>query len=591
MSEIQNDTSQSRSQDFMADVKNPMTEVYRSVSKQPYVSPTPGELPLIAIGHNPFPQDGDSLANAKAHGYNNLDTLDSVFLEKMKSVGFNAVQAIVGDDRNMKDSVDACNESGIKQIARMSEIRSPAINCTNGVIRVEDNDPKNEKGESYRHLNSTDDSGRLDDDVIAEDKKKTRRAHDIATTWQRNVEQLKDEEGCGGYQLCDEPSLRHFRWYAKFKDMMLEEHIDLPRSQQDQWGRQVLVNLLPLYANYISNSPSGMVGCEKGRYLSSDTSKGLLTVKGHTDAGYSTYLDEFENIFKPGVWCFDDYYLEEKLALTPTLRSNYFASLDAIRKQSLKSDRPFWATVRCKYHINSSCEYDPYFIPEEFAQLMGITMGIESRCALAGGAKGLMFWSVTRDEAENNDMNWAPIGFDFQHNMGSAIDPKAALVETPLYEYLVNILGELNDLGPLFMTSTVKATCVTRPMGEGFLHPEVLPVATTEEKELYRSRIASLWYGQRIVSIGTTGCFYVARHKTPSGGFLVCVNLDTKDSAEVVVRCYESRIKELTRCKYINPAVLDLSGMIEPQLVQDWDTSLTARRVGPGEWCIFQWKD
>ena len=141
------------------------------------------------------------------------------------------------------------------------------------------------------------------------------------------------------------------------------------------------------------------------------------------------------------------------------------------------------------------------------------------------------------------------------------------------------------------MTSTVKATCVTRPMGEGFLHPEVLPVATTEEKELYRSRIASLWYGQRIVSIGTTGCFYVARHKTPSGGFLVCVNLDTKDSAEVVVRCYESRIKELTRCKYINPAVLDLSGMIEPQLVQDWDTSLTARRVGPGEWCIFQWKD
>ncbi|MBD5227156.1 MAG: hypothetical protein HDR95_02940, partial [Bacteroides sp.] len=50
MSEIQNDTSQSRSQDFMADVKNPMTEVYRSVSKQPYVSPTPGELPLIAIG-------------------------------------------------------------------------------------------------------------------------------------------------------------------------------------------------------------------------------------------------------------------------------------------------------------------------------------------------------------------------------------------------------------------------------------------------------------------------------------------------------------------------------------------------------------
>lgn len=578
MSEIQNDTSQSRSQDFMADVKNPMTEVYRSVSKQPYVSPTPGELPLIAIGKNKFSQDGSA-----PDGTNNLDT---VFLGKIKSVGFNAVQAEIGVRNNMENSVSACNGIGIKQLARISQLENFIAPCSEYDPDSGDGDPKVGEGEAFRHLNMTtkdlDELHKIWVPVIDNGY----RAHDISRNWLNRIGILRDEEGCGGYQLCDEPHMRFIPWYAKFKDMMLEEHDGIDRISQDLWGRTVFLNLLPLYA-----TTTQLSGCDCSRYLSSEQAKGIFSLKDKSVDPYQVYLNEFENIFHPGVWCFDAYYLKGDLELTPTLRSNYFASLDAIRRQSLKSDRPFWATVRCKYHINSSCEYDPYFIPEEFAQLMGITMGIESRCALAGGAKGLMFWSVTRDEAENSDMNWAPIGFDFQRNMGSAIDPKAALVETPLYEYLVNILGELNDLGPLFMTSTVKATCVMRPMGEGFLHPEVLPVATTVEKELYKSRIASLWYGQRIVSIGTTGCFYVARHKTPSGGFLVCVNLDTKDSAEVVVRCYESRIKELTRCKYINPAVLDLSGMIEPQLVQDWDTSLTARRVGPGEWCIFQWKD
>ena len=574
MSEIQNDTSQSRSQDFMADVKNPMTEVYRSVSKQPYVSPTPGELPLIAIGKNKFSQDGNTPMTT--------DTLDTVFLEKIKSVGFNAVQAIIGNTDNMDTSIKTCNESGIKQIARISELKNQQCICSNDKITDADNDPKNIKGESYRHLNSTDESGKLDDDVIAEKASEgeevERRAHVIGNAWLNNVKRIKDEEGCGGYQLCDEPSLRHFPWYAKFKDMMLEEHIDLPRSQQDQWGRQVFLNLLPLTSNYLLTSPAGMVGCEKGRYLSSDTTKGLLTVKGHTDAGYSTYLDEFENIFNPGVWCFDNYYLCDKMwSSDMALEPRYFASLDAIRKKSLKTDRPFWATIRCKYHRPEGYENDPFTIWDGAAYILGHVMNLETHCALAGGAKGLMFWSVTRDEPNEGTKNWAPIGFDLLGNAGSKDDPKAAMVETALFEYLEATVEDAKKYGDIFLNSTVRATCVTEPLENGFKHGEAQSIPT------------SIYSPTRIYAIGTTSSFYIARHETPSGGFLVCVNLDMYNPQRLIIKYNDSKnIEEITGCQKANTSGLDLSKM-ETGLVAPMDSALTARLVQPGGWCIFKW--
>ena len=574
MSEIQNDTSQSRSQDFMADVKNPMTEVYRSVSKQPYVSPTPGELPLIAIGKNKFSQDGNTPVTT--------DTLDTVFLEKIKSVGFNAVQAIIGNTDNMDTSIKTCNEWGIKQIARISELKNQQCICSNDKITDADNDPKNIKGESYRHLNSTDESGKLDDDVIAEKasegEKVERRAHVIGNAWLNNVKRIKDEEGCGGYQLCDEPSLRHFPWYAKFKDMMLEEHIDLPRSQQDQWGRQVFLNLLPLTSNYLLTSPAGMVGCEKGRYLSSDTTKGLLTVKGHTDAGYSTYLDEFENIFNPGVWCFDNYYLGDQMwSSDMALEPRYFASLDAIRKKSLKTDRPFWATIRCKYHRPEGYENDPFTIWDGAAYILGHVMNLETHCALAGGAKGLMFWSVTRDEPNEGTKNWAPIGFDLLGNAGSKDDPKAAMVETALFKYLEATVEDAKKYGDIFLNSTVRATCVTEPLENGFKHGEAQSIPT------------SIYSHTRIYAIGTTSSFYIARHETPSGGFLVCVNLDMYNPQRLIIKYNDSKnIEEITGCQKANTSGLDLSKM-ETGLVAPMDAALTARLVQPGGWCIFKW--
>ena len=508
------------------DPKNRISGMYISAHRLPYVSPTPGELPLIAIGVNKNKKDKES---------DTVPVYTAAYLKKIKDCGFNAVQAQIGKLLDVEKGIKACSEAGIKQVVRRDDLTSLTIECPEVI---------DEKSERENHILKTDEETKIakndNGDIAAyrvgqwvkttqnhkeEDDKVPPSSNEGGEVTEK--EYLSNMEGCGCYQLGDEPIMRMFPWFAKIKDRILES---------DNWKRMSFLNLLPRHAE-ANDGGAGtgiMAGCIQRRYIDSDEKLSTLPVYNATQRGraYQIYLDEFERIFHPSVWCYDSYFIGDRYPSVeaPRFQDQYFADLEAVRRQALKTGRPFWSTVRALYRKSKRWTGADHEIPENYAEYLGRTMSIEAYCAMAYGAKGLMFWAMMarpNEKDSDNNYQWAPLCYDPDKKSTGSEDGQIDAVETRLYPKVKEVVAEVKRYERLFLTSRVEET--------GHIHHEYFGYSGLQD-------VSSFGF---LEDIETNGPFCLGHHITLGGEFIVMVHTDPLRECLLTVET-EDIIKELT---------------------------------------------
>lgn len=500
------------------DPKNRISGMYISAHRLPYVSPTPGELPLIAIGVNENKKDKES---------DTVPVYTAAYLKKIKDCGFNAVQTQIGKLPDVEKGIRACSEAGIKQVVRRDDLTKLTIECPEVI---------DEKSESDNHILMT---------TYEETNHKTARNDDgdraanrvgewVETTQNHKEEDdkaraslneggdvpekkyLSNMEGCGCYQLGDEPIMRMFPWFAKIKDRILES---------DNWKRMSFLDL-PSRHGEASNHGDGVgvwAGCIRRRYIkSSSAGKNELAELPQYDPNnlgraYQVYMDEYDAIFRPSVWCFNGYFMDgdSPVLPVPRLQPEYFANLDVIRKQALKTNRPFWLTVRGLYRPPENWKGDENEIPGNYADLIGTVMNIEAHCGLAYGAKGIMFWTMMARPNQNdsdNNFQWAPLCYDPEDKSTESDDGQVDAVETRLYPKVKEMVTEVKRYERLFLSSRVIR------LGH-FNH------------EYFGKNQNAINFGF-LSNIKTKGSFCLAHHVTPVGEFIVVANTNTSEDSD-----------------------------------------------------------
>ena len=515
------------------DPKNRISGMYISAHRLPYVSPTPGELPLIAIGVNENKKDKES---------DTVPVYTAAYLKKIKDCGFNAVQTQIGKLPDVEKGIKACSEAGIKQVVRRDDLTKLTIECPEVI---------DEKSESDNHILMT---------TYEETNHKTARNDDgdraanrvgewVETTQNHKEEDdkaraslneggdvpekkyLSNMEGCGCYQLGDEPIMRMFPWFAKIKDRILES---------DNWKRMSFLDL-PSRHGEASNHGDGVgvwAGCIRRRYIkSSSAGKNELAELPQYDPNnlgraYQVYMDEYDAIFRPSVWCFNGYFMDgdSPVLPVPRLQPEYFANLDVIRKQALKTNRPFWLTVRGLYRPPENWKGDENEIPGNYADLIGTVMNIEAHCGLAHGAKGIMFWTMMarpNDTKADQHFPWAPLCYDPENKSTESDDGQVDAVETRLYPKVKEMVTEVKRYGGLFLSSRVTEI--------GHIHHVFFGYDSLQD-------VTSFGF---LENIETDSSFCLARHITPIGEFIVMVHTDPLRECLLTVET-EDIIKELT---------------------------------------------
>ena len=496
------------------DPKNRISGMYISAHRLPYVSPTPGELPLIAIGVNSMVKTQDDIKAPGIHIYTRP------FLEKVKDLGFNAVQDEMSGKQMDRDSygmgnfvapsISACAEAGIRQIVRLTDLSHYVLDCSSS---------ENPKVEIENHLfqMKEENSEMKNDDSV----KRAEASIDMVMDWNYSMGievEISTSNGVshklpvwecesnGGYQMGDEPKMRMFPWFAKIKDRILEV---------DKWKRTAFTDLFSCHgmANGHGKGVGDFCGCMQRRYVRSDRPEELGTLPPYDatrpDEAYSIILNEYNAILRPALWCFNGYLLDG----TPNIsnlkyQKEYFNDLDTIRRNSLMTDRPFWITVRGLYRNGNGSENSGYAIPWDYAELLGRVMNVEAKCGLAYGAKGLMFWTIMARPHDNYE--WAPLRYDLDLKEGEQSGKvQGEAVETELYEATRNMVGDVKRFEKLFLCS--------RAMETGHIEPE----GRFSIKEPQNT--ARIGF---IDKIETEGSFCLARHETPLGEFIVVINTD-----------------------------------------------------------------
>lgn len=331
-------------------------ENYVSTYHQPYISPTPGRFPLMAIGNSREP----SIAEEEYLTKHYLTEIADLEMDADQMIQYPCLDPSLPTDRQpMMYSVDNCNATGIAQILRIWGLEYPVIPKKGNLEPPEFYDIKLKN--VYKEESE---SGEM-----------------FLERWKNSIDLVWKYRSICACQLKDEPNTRDFKWLARAKDEIL---------RIDKWNPLVFSNLLPINA-----TAQQLTGDERG------------FVRPNITCTYDEYLKTYQDIVKPGVWCVDTYLLSNQ-PIGTKFNHNFFDTLTAIREVAINNDRPFWSTIRCLYGIQNKSDLlkDNYGLTAPMAKKLGTIMRLEVYSALALGAQGLMFWSMVSRSSMNQ--LWAP---------------------------------------------------------------------------------------------------------------------------------------------------------------------------------------
>ncbi|MBD5283485.1 MAG: hypothetical protein HDS31_02610 [Bacteroides sp.] len=389
---------------------------YLSQYKLPYTSPTPGEFPLIGI-------DTGKVVDVNGE----LDPnryFSEAFLSIIKESGLNCVQAEVSYVKNssghpiehpLMESIANCNKTATYEVVRIWRYTFPNIPS------------------SMPYDSATARDMQTQSDLY---KAETEAGEAYLNDWKIAVEYVYPYKAVGAYHLYDEPNVRYFKWAARVKDAIIEK---------DKWLTLIYDNLFPLEAEKDEKKLSGLAGREDGLITS-----GPLAGSGQKIT-YAYYLDEYERIFAPAVWCYDCYLLAgcvNEQGNPISKLSTFLKNLEVIRDQAYKNLRPFWVTVRGLYKFEDFVKYENIssILEPEFGMkgqakaLILAALRCEIFSSIAGGAQGVNFWAMVA--RPNDEYFWAPLYYPFTQKARQDI---SALLPATTKERVSEILAICKD--------------------------------------------------------------------------------------------------------------------------------------------------
>lgn len=186
-----------------------------------------------------------------------------------------------------------------------------------------------------------------------------------------------------GWMFQDEPALSMFWVYSQLK-------ANLQNYYKDN-------NLGSSYLFYVNLFKDDFTKREAGNRLSGNMNElpntGIVTGFDRIYE-YSSYLDQFVNLFNPEVLSFDAYPEDLRYWGIRNNTIDFFNSLIAFNKRRIENAIPFWSTVLSSSIMDNTT---PVCTPTL------ASLKYQAYMALAFGAQGLAFWRIGQDNETNAD--------------------------------------------------------------------------------------------------------------------------------------------------------------------------------------------
>lgn len=334
-------------------VINPLVTLPQPVStvKYDYINPTPGHLPLMAIG--------------TPKGVQNFS---QEVLQKMKDCGINIAQ-------NMLSS--SAIESALSNASLVGDFKITVRLNEGGLFLGEYPKTNLVDQKKYRDIAK----------MISPESEKWQ---SLARKWRGIVTAYSSHPSAAGWMLYDEPNEIMFWGMGALKNA-----IDLAAS-----NHLIFTNMFPwlpatefnlgIMSGGLNEAPTAIIGGYRPKVTS-----------------YENYLSLFKSFFNPGLLSFDSYPFPYDTNNTQNDLKAFFYSLSLYSKYRSDYNVSFWSTVQ-------TCNVKQY-IYNELDELVNIVtlyenpsaLNIRYQClmALAFGAQGLSFWRFSDEESYNSKGN------------------------------------------------------------------------------------------------------------------------------------------------------------------------------------------
>lgn len=483
----------------------------------PYISPTPGEIPIIA--QDPIPGSFHNALKCVPDTPEDKDTAcrhyHDVFKEIIQSVkkcGFNAM--ITGGSFEVMDKMlDTAAELGIKTILISGYFHDKSDNILNSSI----------------------------------DRYKNRKIRPAA------------------FEIMDEP--HYYDWGdAFYKEMETKDdgtEVPVERTFNNlTLGHRLLTTYIPDIMSYFN-----LAAPERKKDVS--LPKGWIGTSGT----YENYLNVLQNLYRPGVWSYDLYPfrinngLQEMSVANPetdppadteTLYEHFYSHLETFSAQAKKTGRPFWAYCMCeghgehKYNNEAKKFYPQWFMPVPTEGMLRF----EAFSALAYGAQGIVYWQYGKGYSEVQKLHRENPDVDVENDIEGFIYEDAPLSITKPDGSEEYVKGEGEDYkfpldqivlhygeGKPIWKAVRQVNAEIKAFSDVFLRCKLLYAAHVGQIYEGAPQLSGKVAGVEIVKTGEKGVL-VTHLGNPLHEFVVIVNHDPFYPQEV--RCTLNNIRKHT---------------------------------------------
>lgn len=300
-------------------------------------------------------------------------------------------------------------------------------------------------------------------------------SNQLLTNPQNVINSIKNHPSLYAYFLCDEPK---------------------PSNLNELYKQYQLIK------RYDPNTPC---------YINLFPNYGERSLNNHGIHSYQQYLEEASSLGLPQL-SFDHYPIT-----TSGIRSTWYSNLEAVRKESIKTNKPFWAFVLCTPH---------YIYPQPTLSMLRLQIYSN----LAYGAKAIQYFTYWTPEPDGHyDYHDGPISSNGRR--------------TKTYNLVKEMNSELHNLIPLFDGSEIISV----------KHLGRIPDGGEKAKKMPQN-IKKLKINANEGSI-------VSLLKKNNNHYLLIVNKDYKESIRLtikaepsVVRITKSLLEEKIKTTYSIPA-------------------------------------
>ncbi len=258
------------------------------------------------------------------------------------------------------------------------------------------------------------------------------------TSWMRLVDEQSNAKGCPAWFLSSLTSASELGNLAnRCNDIYLK----------DVWKKPILFRLQP----------------------SDATVKELTGEYSFAGDAFARYREKLDNECPPSVWWVTDRAFSSGYSDAAVLpRPDYLKALkdvmDHIRPKTLDlipRHNSMWATVHCSFNVpDEHLGKEEKDIPQEYLDLMKLRMGLEARCALALGAKGLVFDRLCGADPIKE---WCPVKQWVKNITPGEKNPGNTVweeVDNPLANHVTALTGQIQKLADAFIGTELAETCV-----------------------------------------------------------------------------------------------------------------------------------